>query len=169
MLIASFVTIQIVIGLTMTAHTPTLFLSHQIIGLTIAAIVLAHWIWLLIAEPEQLSNLYPLTSEKWQAIRSDITALRRGVPPSSGPGPGLPALVHGLGLLSLTAVATFGTAIFVIIHWGNIRTATAHTIVDLHVFFAWLLIIYWVGHVSLAITHETKGDRIMARIFSLKR
>lgn len=167
--VAILVTAQIVIGLIMTERTPMIFLAHQVIGLTIVGVVLIHWIWLALAEREQLSNMFPTKPDRWQAVLTDVTALLRGQAPPSGPRAGLPALVHGLGLLSLTAVATLGTIIFVIIHWGNIRSSSAHAIVDLHVFFAWLLIIYWVGHVGLAVTHEMKGERIFARTFSLKR
>lgn len=168
--VAVLVTAQLVIGLTMSPrHTPELFLSHQLIGLTIAALVLLHWLWLLTRERTQLGHLFPLGGRGLRAVGGDLAGLTRGRMPESGPRPGLPALIHGLGLLALTAVAALGTGIYVLIRIHHTRSAVAEVLGDLHVFFAWVLIVYWCGHVLLALVHEARGDHVIARMFRMGR
>ncbi len=168
--VAVLVTVQIVIGLTMSPrHTPGLFLSHQLIGLTIAALVLLYWLRLFARERGQLGQLLPVTGPALCAVRSDLLGLLRGQMPENGPRPGIPALIHGLGLLALTAVAALGTGIYVLIRLHAPRSGIHEVLDDLHVFFAWVLIIYWCGHVLLAIVHEARGDHIIARMFRLGR
>ncbi|MGH8427210.1 MAG: cytochrome b/b6 domain-containing protein [Gammaproteobacteria bacterium] len=168
--VAVLVTAQIVIGLTMSPRqTPTLFLSHQLIGLTIAALVLLHWLWLFARERGQLEHLIPLRAPALRAVGYDLRGLLRGRLPAGGPRPGLPALIHGLGLLALTAVAGLGTGIYVLIRTHHTHTAADEILSELHVFFAWVLIVYWCGHVLLALVHEARGDHVIARMFRLGR
>ncbi len=167
-LVAILVTVQLVIGLTMSPrHTPGLFLSHQLIGLSIAALVVLHWLWLVARERQQLAQLLPVTRPGLRAVGCDLVGLLKGKTPPAGPRPGLPALVHGLGLLALTAVAAFGTAVYVLIRIGHVRSNLGETLANIHVFFAWILIVYWCGHVLLAIAHEARGDHVIARMFRL--
>jgi len=166
-LVAILVTVQLVIGLTMGHDTPNLFLSHQLIGLGIAALVLLHWLWLFAGERGQLAHLLPFGGEARRAVFADIAGLTRGRVPEGGPRAGLPALVHGLGLLALTAVAALGTGIYVLIRLHLSRSELAETLGDVHSFFAWVLIVYWCGHVLLAVLHEARGDRVIGRMFRL--
>lgn len=166
--VAVLVTVQLVIGLVMEPRdTPRLFLAHQLIGLVIAAIVLVHWAWLLLRGRAQLANLFPYTGGRLRDVISELGGLLRGRVPASGPRPGLAGLVHGLGLLALTAVAALGTVIYVLIRTHHVRSGLGETVGDLHVFFAWVLIVYWCGHVLLATVHEARGDHVIARILRL--
>lgn len=166
--VAALVTVQLVIGLVMSPrHTPNLFLSHQLLGLAIAALVLLHWLWLLGAGRDQLRNLFPYSGSGLRAVGAELLALRRGRLPESGPRPGLAGLVHGLGLLALTAVAGLGTVLYVLIRTHDTRSGLAATVADLHSFFAWLVIVYWAGHVLLAAVHEARGERVIARMLRL--
>ncbi|MGH8127358.1 MAG: cytochrome b/b6 domain-containing protein [Gammaproteobacteria bacterium] len=166
--VAVLVTTQLVIGLTMSPkHTPELFLSHQLIGLTIAALVLLHWLWLFTREREQLTHLVPLHAPALRAVGDDLRGLLRGRPPAGGARPGLPALIHGLGLLALTAVAAFGIGIYVLIRIHDTHSGVGNIFDNLHVFFAWVVIVYWSGHVLLALVHEATGDHVIARMLKL--
>lgn len=168
--VAVLVTTQLVIGLTMNPrHTPELFLSHQLIGLTIAALVLLHWLWLFTHEREQLAHLVPLRAPALCAMRDDLRGLFRGQMPAGGAQPGLPALIHGLGLLALTAVAALGTGIYVLIRIHYRHSEVGNILDNLHVFFAWVVIVYWGGHVLLALVHEATGDHVIARMLKLGR
>ncbi len=169
LLVALLVTLQILLGLVMNRDTPRLFLGHQYLGLAIVTLVLIHWLWLVTRERTQLAHLFPLESKYRQAVLRDLAGLRHGREPETGPRPGLPALIHGLGLLALTLVAALGAAIFVLIQRGTVRSPAGEAITDLHIFFAWVLIIYWVGHVLLAGIHELRGERVIARMFSPRR
>lgn len=166
--VALLVTIQIVIGLVMGRHTLFLVKTHFYLGLVIAAIVLLHWAWLLTRERQLLGHLFPWTPSSLRAAVSDAIDAAGGKLPQSGPsGSSLAGLVHGLGLLALTAVAALGTTIFVLLELRLGRSELAETIKDLHTTFAWILIVYWCGHFLLAAVHEAQGDHVIARMFRL--
>ncbi|MGH8428524.1 MAG: cytochrome b/b6 domain-containing protein [Gammaproteobacteria bacterium] len=166
--VAVLVTTQLVIGLTMSPkQTPELFLSHQLIGLTIAALVLLHWMWLFTRERGQLAQLIPLRASALRAVGCDLHGVLHGRMPEGGPRPGLPALIHGLGLLALTAVAGLGTGIYVLIRLNHTHSEAGKVLSELHVFFAWVVIVYWCGHVLLALVHEATGDHVIARMLKL--
>lgn len=167
--IALLVTIQIIFGLVMGHDTPRLLLAHFYLGLTVAALVVLHWLWLLGRERALLRHLFPWTPRHLANALGDLRATFRRQFPQSGPsGSTLPGLVHGLGLLALTAIAALGTTIFILIKLQMGRTELAETIKDLHVLFAWILIVYWVGHVLLAVFHEATNDHVIVRMFRLK-
>lgn|GEM_PF-916057 len=166
--VAILVTAQIVIGLTMSHDTPNLFLAHQLTGLAIAALVVLHWLWLFARQRDQLAHLVPLGRDARRAIGADLAGLKRGQLPAGGPRAGLPALIHGLGLLALTAVAALGTGIYILIRLHHARSEVGEILGDLHVFFAWVLIVYWCGHVLLAVGHEARGDHVIPRMFRLR-
>lgn len=166
--VAILVTVELVIGLVMSPRrTPQLFLAHQLIGLAIAALVLLHWLWLARSERQQFANLFPYRGAGLRMVLLELAQIPRGRMPASGPRPGLAGLIHGLGLLALTAVAGFGTAIYVLIRVGAVRSNAGETLETLHTVFAWVLIVYWVGHVLLALVHEARGDHVIARILRL--
>lgn len=164
--VALLVTIQLVIGLVMGRNTPLLVQTHFYLGLTIAALVLWHWTWLLTRERGLLHHLFPWSPRRLIQAAGDVRSALGGKLPQSGPsGSDLAGLVHGLGLLALTAVATFGTFIFILLRLHMGRSELAEVIEDIHVTFAWILIVYWCGHVLLAIVHEARGDHVIARMF----
>lgn len=164
--IVVLVTLQIVVGLVMGRSTPWLLQTHFYLGLTIAAVVLTHWIWLLTRERTLLDHLFPWSPHRLAGVVGDIRSALKGQLPRSGPGGSdLAGLVHGLGLLALTAVAALGTTIFVLIRLHLSRSGLSEIIRNIHVVFAWILIVYWCGHVLLAVVHEAHGDRVIARMF----
>lgn len=168
--VAVLVSVQLVIGLAMSPrHTPALFRSHQLIGLAIMALVLVHWLWLIARGRDQLAHLMPMSRSAWQPILIDAAALAQGRLPPGGPRPGLAAAIHGLGLLALTVVAVFGTAMYPLILVHHLRSDLGETLEDIHSFFAWVLVVYWCGHVLLAVVHEARGDHVIAAMFRWRR
>lgn len=164
--VALLVTVQIIIGLTMDRHTPQLVWTHFYLGLAISALVLWHWTWILVGERPLLHHLFPWSPRRLAEAARDARGALAGRLPSSGPsGSSLAGLVHGLGLLALTAVAALGTTLFILIKLRMGRTELGETIEDLHATFAWILIVYWCGHVLLAAVHESRGDHVIARMF----
>ncbi len=164
--VALLVTIQIIIGLTMDRHTPNLVWTHFYLGLTISALVLWHWFWILTRERPLLHHLFPWSPRRLGEAVADARAAIGGKLPESGPsGSSLAGLVHGLGLLALTAVAALGTTLFVLIKLNLAKSELGEVIEDLHATFAWFLIVYWCGHVLLATIHEARGDHVIARMF----
>ncbi len=150
----------------MDRNTPLLVQTHFYLGLTIAALVLWHWIWLLTRERGLLHHLFPWSPRHLAQAVGDIRSALGGRLPHSGPsGSSLAGLVHGLGLLALTAVAVFGTFIFILLRLHMGHSDLAEVIENIHVTFAWILIVYWCGHVLLAVVHEASGDHVIARIF----
>ncbi len=168
--VALLVTIQIVIGLIMDRNTSWLLQTHFYLGLTIAALVLWHWTWLLTRERILLHHLFPWSprrlAEAWGAIRG---ALKKTLPQSGPDGSSLVGLVHGLGLLALTAVAALGTLVFILIQLHAGRSEAAEIIEDIHIALAWILIVYWGGHVLLALVHQMRGDPVITRMFGRSR
>lgn len=166
--VALLVTVQIIIGLTMDRHTPKLVLTHFYMGLAISALVLWHWFWILTCERPLLHHLFPWSPRRLVQAAADARAAIGGKLPQSGPsGSNLAGLVHGLGLLALTAVAALGTTLFVLIQLNMTHTELREVIEDLHATFAWFLIVYWCGHVLLATVHEARGDHVIARMFRM--
>ncbi|MGH8128263.1 MAG: cytochrome b/b6 domain-containing protein [Gammaproteobacteria bacterium] len=164
--VAVLVTLQIVAGLVMSHQTPWLMQTHFYLGLTIAALVLIHWYWLLTRERVLLTHLFPWSPRRLAGAVGDIRSALKGQLPRSGPsGSALAGLVHGLGLLALTAVAALGTTIFILIRLHQARSGLSEVIRNIHVVFAWILIVYWCGHVLLAVVHEARGDHVIARMF----
>jgi cytochrome b561 len=168
--VALLVTIQIIIGLIMDRNTSWLLQTHFYLGLTIAALVLWHWTWLLTQERILLHHLFPWSprrlAEAWGAIRD---ALKKTLPQSGPAGSSLVGLVHGLGLLALTAVAALGTLIFILIQLHAGRSEAAEIIENIHIALAWILIVYWGGHVLLALVHQMRGDPVITRMFGRSR
>lgn len=164
--VALLVTVQIILGLTMDRHTPKLVWTHFYLGLTISALVLWHWFWIMARERGLLHHLFPWSPKRIGEAIADARSALGGKLPQSGPsGSSLAGLVHGFGLLALTAVAALGTTLFILLQLGLARTGLAETIEDLHSTFAWFLIVYWCGHVLLATVHEARGDHVIARMF----
>jgi len=170
MTVALLVTVQIIIGLTMDRHTPTLVWVHFYLGLAISALVLWHWFWILIRERPLLHHLFPWSPRRLGEAIADARAAIGGKLPQSGPsGSSLAGLVHGFGLLTLTAVAALGTTLFILIELHMAKSELGEIIEDLHATFAWFLIVYWCGHVLLASIHEARGDHVIARMFRFKK
>ncbi len=176
LLLAIAVTAQLLIGSFM--HSPHKgrpdsfgFEAHEILGFTILALVLLHWLWSATYRNEGLSHLFPwsktglqnVAREFWQAVRY------RQLPPG-GPGTdsGLAGFVHGLGLLAITAMALTGGT-FYLVRMAGAGRDVLEIIEDIHDTFAVIAWIYWNGHLAVTLLHSLIGHPTFKGMFSLHR
>jgi cytochrome b561 len=168
------VTFQLFVSLVMEVPQPGLrpqplglqgFRAHECVGATLIAIVLAHWIWVL-GRPhgQAIRHLFPWDRLGRAGIVADLRNLKGGKLPEGGPGGGLPGLIHGLGLLAVTGMAASGGLILLLFAPGS-RDPLLQQVVNLHAALANVVWLYWLGHVSMVIVHESRGHRIVAGIF----
>ncbi|MGA9855034.1 MAG: cytochrome b/b6 domain-containing protein [Gammaproteobacteria bacterium] len=174
MLLAIAVTAQLFIGGFM--HSPHHgrpdslgFEAHEVLGFTILALVLLHWLWSMSHPNEGLRHLFPWTraglrwvdAEFWQAVRN------RRLPPG-GPGKdgGLAGLVHGLGLLAVTAMVLTGLT-FYLSRLAGASPDALEIIEDFHDTFAVITWTYWGGHLAVTMLHSLLRHPTFMRMFSL--
>ena len=142
---------------------------HQYVGLASMALVLVFWLWTLIRRGEtSLGRLLPwLSPTRMRAVRDDITdqtrQILRGKLPDDADG-AMASAIHGLGLLTLTAMAITGTAYF-IIEGG----AGARTMLSAHKLLSNLMWAYLIGHAAMALLHHLLGSDILSRMFIRRR
>lgn len=175
--LALTVTLQLAISLVMerpdkesaTALARTAFEAHEFVGMTALIIVLAHWGWSIASRADGgLKRLFPWTGEGWRRVKSDTTLLTKGRLPEGGPREGLPAFVHGLGLLAVTAMALTGGVLFFIFPETGKPGDTAELFAETHEFISNFVWVYWGGHVALALFHGWAGHDTLRAMFTLK-
>ena len=138
---------------------------HEYVGLGSMALVLAFWGWTLVRRGEtSLGRLVPwFQRARRQAVLADLQAqarqLMRLQVPSDDDG-ALASAIHGLGLLTLSAMAISGTIYFALDSGTFARTA-----LSLHKLMANLMWAYLIGHASLAVLHHAMGSDILSRMF----
>lgn len=154
----------------MPGEAPSLLFSlHEYIGMASFAVVLAFWIWALVRQGEtRLGKLFPWFSPRaaWDVVQDAIAqvmaVLRRDLT-HEGSGD-MASAVHGLGLLTVTAMAATGTVYF--LFRGN---ALAHQALSLHGAIANLMWVYLFGHAGIAALHHLLGSDILRRMFWIGR
>lgn len=143
----------------------TSFLLHEYIGIASMAVVTLFWIWTLVRRREtSFTRLIP-----WFSIRAigavladgraQLVLLLRGRAPDDADGP-LASATHGLGLLTLTAMALTGTIYFFIV-----GTPSARPVLIAHKLMANLMWAYLIAHAGLAVLHQLLGTDMVSRMF----
>jgi cytochrome b561 len=146
-----------------------LYRLHEYIGLASLGVVFAFWLWALLRHGEtRLAALVPwLFPRRIRAILDDVIdqvrRVRRGDVSGEGSG-ALASAVHGLGLMTVTAMAATGTVYFVMHGTGTAREA-----LQLHRAVANLLWAYLIGHAGIATLHHLLGSDILRRMFWIRR
>ena len=173
--LALTVTVQLLVSLFMvppgSRHPSTLvghvgFLVHEWVGLCALCIVLAHWTWAILSSGSaSLGHLFPFTRDGRREIAVELRELLSGRLARGGPRGGLSGLVHGLGLLAVSAVAVTGGMLFVMLPTNGDPSALAHHIGDLHSLISKLVWTYWSGHIGMALLHQFAGDDTLRRMF----
>lgn len=174
LLLAIGVTAQLFIGSFMrsphSGHPDSFgFKIHEILGFTILALIILHWLWSFTHPNEGLRHLFPWTRA---GMRNVITELWQGVRyqrlPPGGPGKdgGLAGFIHGLGLLDIPAMVITG-ATFYFSRMAGASHGTLEIIEDIHDTFAVIAWIYWGGHLATALLHSLLRRPILKRMFSL--
>ncbi len=146
---------------------------HQAVGLFTLGVVLAFWLWGLVRRDETtLGTMLPWFSrERRQVLLTDLAhhwaALRRLRLPGYRPGSPLPAAVHGLGLLVITAMGATGALIYFTYGQPGIAGQVAKTTWEVHEALANLAWAYLIGHAGLGVLHGIAGHDILRPMFRL--
>jgi cytochrome b561 len=161
------VTAQLILSLIMghghhTLLEKTAFFCHIYVGFTMLATVAAHWCWTFYDDIgiAGLPHLFPWGKQGRGAVFQDIKDLvcQRKLP-TKGARPGLPGLVHGLGLLLITSMAISGATMFMTFGVPSYATITSVT-KYWHCAMANVVWVYWFGHVGLAFLHRFSDKSI---------
>jgi cytochrome b561 len=174
LLLAIAVTLQLCIGSLMRSphqgRPDTFgFEAHEVLGFTVLALILLHWLWSVTHPNEGLRHLFPwskaglrrVAREFWQTVRYRQL-------PAGGPGTdvGLAGFVHGLGLLAVTAMVLTGLT-FYLSRMGGASPDTLEIIEEIHATFAVITWIYWGGHLAVTLLHSLLRHPTFMRMFSL--
>ncbi len=148
---------------------PALFALHEYVGMASLVFVLVFWLWALIRHGEtKIDRLFPwLCPSSIRAVFRDAVVQFRGIlraDPFVESDGAFASAVHGLGLVTLTAMAATGTVFF--LTNGSI---VAHDAMKLHKLIANLMWAYLFGHAGIAVLHHLLGHDVIKRMFWLRR
>lgn len=141
------------------------YLLHEYTGLAGLVVVTTFWLWALVRRGEtRVGRLLPWFSPtRIRDVIADLIAqfrqLMGGKFPEASDG-AFASAVHGLGLLTVSAMALSGAIFFF-----AAGTPVAHVALDLHKLMANLMWAYLIGHAGIAILHQMFGDKIISRMF----
>ncbi|WP_298282327.1 cytochrome b/b6 domain-containing protein [Acidocella sp.] len=146
-----------------------LLLVHEYAGLGSAALVTLFWLWALFRHGEtKLARLVPWFSARAiRAVGQDALSQARGLWQGelvSAPDGALASAIHGLGLLTVAAMAITGTVYFL---WP--AAAISGLVLDVHSTVANLMWAYLLGHAAMAALHHLLGEDIVLRMFGIGR
>jgi len=141
-------------------------LAHQWIGSAGLVVVLLFWLWTLVRHASEtgLSALVPWFSRRRLAALADdaravVAALaERRRPPTLD---AIPSAVHGLGLLTATALAASGFAWW----WVFEGTAMGGALLTAHSALGNLMWAYLIAHAGMAVGHQFVDRDLFARMF----
>lgn len=139
---------------------------HQIVGLTTLGVVSVFWVWSLVRRGEtSWPALFPWFSPtRLRALAADVSrhwaALRQFALPEPEESP-LATAVHGLGLLTVTAMAVTGAAFALL----GLPKDQARLVLEIHELIANLMWAYLISHAGLAVLHQFVGRPVIKRIF----
>jgi cytochrome b561 len=149
------------------------FQLHQTVGLANLAIVGCFWLWMFVRRwrGTAVGALIPWFSRaRRRAVFDDLVfhfhELKTGaLPPPAMESP-LASAIHGLGLLTATALAVTGGALYVVMGADGSLSASGELLVSMHADFGNLMWAYLIGHAAIALLHQLKGHETLQKIFS---
>jgi cytochrome b561 len=143
---------------------------HTWVGLASFAIVLAFWLWTLLRRREHgFVDLVPWFSAARRGavladLRHHLDSLKRLSLPDPGTETPLASAVHGLGLLTATAMAATGTLAWFLSAPDGRIAAPGRLALEVHEVFANRMWAYLVAHAALAVLHEALGHGTLRRM-----
>lgn len=141
------------------------FLLHEYVGMGSMAVVVIFWSWTLARTNEtSIGRLLPWFSARGiKSVLEDaggqLGRLIRGKFPDDTDG-ALASAVHGLGLLTLTAMAFTGT-----VYFFTTGTPSGKLVLSVHKLMANLMWGYLIAHAGLAVLHQLLGSDMVSRMF----
>jgi cytochrome b561 len=147
-----------------------LFFVHEYIGLALLVLLVLHWLWSMSGHVSGgFGHLFPWFSrERMQKVLAETRVILQLKLLDPEVDNELAGAVHGLGLLTATAMAATGTVLYFNItdsgHWNDL----AHTFHSIHGFLSWFMWAYVISHVFLAVLHKRAGRESAKDIFTFK-
>ena len=155
-------------GRTRSAIESLSFETHEWVGMTALAVVVAHWIWSISArDNSNIRTLFPWGKDGLASVMSDLRELKSMRLPEGGGRGGLPGFVHGLGFLAATAMALTGGILFFILPEDGSKNEWAEIFHHIHGFIANFVWAYWGGHLAVAVFHKKMGHDTVKNMFDL--
>lgn len=156
-------------GRVLTGLDGVMFEVHEWAGMAALVIVMAHWAWSLWGMGGcGIRHLFPYRALDWARIGQELRGLLAFRLPPGGPEGRLSGLVHGLGLLAVTAMVLTGAVLLSGLPEDGGRPGFFTNVAEeIHEIFATFVWIYWGGHVALAVLHQVMAkDETLRRMFS---
>jgi len=177
--IALGVSTQLIASLTMDIPKPgrpftglsaTAFEVHEITGMIVAALLLAHWLALFSGHislgfghlfpwfsKQRLCTMIGEIKQQWAQRRLHDTQQASA----------LAGATHGLGLLVTTVMAITGVVLYFGMAENGAMPPLVKDIKEVHELTSNLLWAYLIGHAGIAILHQWLGHRTLADMFEL--
>jgi cytochrome b561 len=150
------------------------FLIHEGSGLTLVTLLVLHWLWGLSGHVAGgWGHLFPWFSRaRLQALLAALkglpTWLRDNRAVDEEVMHPLAGAVHGLGLLTVTAMALTGATMVLGMGPEGSMGAFLLAVRSVHGFFANFMWAYVIGHVAMALLHQVRGERVLTKMFDLR-
>ncbi len=140
------------------------FIAHELFGLAALSVVILKWFWLMGGHDGGVGRLFPWDRAGLGRVWEDFSGLFSGRLPEGGPRKGLPALIQGFGLLSVTFQGTTGFVIFTLIPPQGKLPESFEWLLEMHETGGALVWLYWYLHVGMALFHTWRRDSLLRRI-----
>lgn len=157
-------------GRPLTGLGGAMFEFHEWAGMAALLIVLAHWAWSIWGvQGTGVRHLLPYKATDRTKMGQELRGLLKFDLPAGGPDSRLSGLIHGLGLLAVTAMALTGAVLFLGMPEGGGKLSPfVDFSEETHEVLAAFVWIYWGGHVALALLHGLLArDGSLSRMFKL--
>lgn len=171
--LAVTVTLQLLNSLILVAPEPgeppltpfeaVLFDTHEWLGMAALLIVVLHWAWSLWGRGGAgMRHLFPVSAGDRAIMRQELRGLLALRLPPGGPQGRLAGLIHGLGLLAVSAAALSGAVLFFWMPENGALNAYTSAAEEVHEFISTFVWIYWGGHAGMAFLHHwfTRDDTL---------
>jgi cytochrome b561 len=151
------------------------FLAHRWSGICVVTLVILHWLWGLSGHVMGgWGHLFPwFSGSRLRGLLSDIEDvpkwLQGNLPAQQEETIPLAGAVHGLGLLTVSAMAVSGATIFFGMGPHGSMSPLVSTVREGHMVMGNIMWVYFFGHVGISVLHQLRGDRLITNMFNLLR
>jgi cytochrome b561 len=150
-----------------------LFLIHRWSGITVVSLVILHWLWSLSGHVAGgWGHLFPwFSGPRMQRLVSDIKDVPKWLqgefPDQQEETIALAGAIHGLGLLTVSAMALSGAVIFFGMGPDGSMSRLVALVRQGHMYMGNVMWVYFLGHVGIAVLHQARGERLITHMFNL--
>lgn len=151
------------------------FLVHRWSGICVVILVILHWLWGLSGHVMGgWGHLFPwFSGSRFRGLVSDVKDapkwFRGHLPDQREETIPLAGAIHGLGLLTVSAMALSGSMIFFGMGPHGAMSPLVAALRKGHLLMGNILWVYFFGHVGISLLHQLRGDQIITNMFNLCR